>query len=61
MNRCLKDQMLLLLHDGEGTGAERAHLTECEACARRYRQLESDLKTVTQALRQAPLPQTARS
>jgi hypothetical protein len=53
MNRCLKDQSLLWLHEGEGTDAERAHLTKCEACAKRYRQLGSDLQAITQTLREA--------
>ncbi|HEY3303881.1 MAG TPA: hypothetical protein VGL70_10160 [Candidatus Binatia bacterium] len=61
MNRCLKDQMLLLLHDGEGTSAERAHLTECAACAKRYRQLGSDLEAITRTLREARPPQTVSS
>src|SRR5919108_2315862 len=54
MNRCLRDKTLLLLHDGEGTRAERGHLQECEACAARYRQLELDLGAIGQVLRQEP-------
>ena len=60
MNRCLRDKTLLLLHDGEGTGAQRAHLTGCEACAARYRQLGRDLEAISQVLREDPPPQTVR-
>ena len=60
MNRCLTDRMLFLLHDGEGTGAERLHLTECDACAARYRRLQGDLEAIGQVLREAPPPQSAR-
>jgi hypothetical protein len=56
MSRCLKDQTLLSLHDGEETGAERAHLAECEDCAGRYRQLGTDLEAITQTLRGSPPP-----
>jgi len=58
MNRCLKDQALLSLRDGEGTGAERAHLAECKACAGRYRQLGTDLEAIAQTLREAPPPKS---
>src|SRR5438094_8492464 len=58
MNRCLKDKALFLLHDGEGTSAQRTHLTECEACAARYRQLRRDLETISQVLREEPPPET---
>jgi hypothetical protein len=54
MNRCLKDQALLLLHLGEKAGAERAHLAECASCAERYRHFEMDLQTIAQTLRHAP-------
>ncbi|HEY2988245.1 MAG TPA: hypothetical protein VGL11_11010 [Candidatus Binatia bacterium] len=59
MSRCLKDRTLLLLHDGEGTGAERTHLAECQACAARYELLQSDLKAIGQVLREEPPPRTA--
>jgi hypothetical protein len=58
MNRCLKDQALMLLHLGEQAGAERAHLAECEACAGRYRQLGTDLRAIAQTLREAPPPKS---
>jgi hypothetical protein len=60
MSRCLKDRTLLLLHDGEGTVAERAHVTECETCATRYRLLGRDLEAIGQALRGEPPPKTVR-
>jgi hypothetical protein len=54
MNRCLRDQTLLLLNNGEGTSAQRTHLTECEACAARYQQLGHDIDTIGQILREGP-------
>jgi hypothetical protein len=60
MSRCLKDRTLLRLHDGAGSAAERAHLTECEACGARYRGLGSDLAAISQILRQAPPPEAVR-
>lgn len=56
MSRCLKDQTLLVLYDREGTSTQRAHLTECEACATRYRQLGCDLQAISQVLRRKPPP-----
>jgi hypothetical protein len=50
MNRCLKEKTLLLLHDGDGTSAQRTHLTECAICAARYQQLRRDLETLRQIL-----------
>jgi hypothetical protein len=58
MNRCLKDKTLFLLHDGEGTSAQRSHLTECEACNARYRQLGGDLEAISQVLREEPPRET---
>jgi hypothetical protein len=58
MSRCLKDQALFLLHLGEGAGAGRAHLGECEACAGRYRRLGADLEAIAQTLRQPPPPKS---
>ncbi|MBI4488315.1 MAG: hypothetical protein HY694_04460, partial [Deltaproteobacteria bacterium] len=43
-------------YDGEGTGAQRTHLTECEACATRYWQLGSELEAISQVLREEPPP-----
>jgi hypothetical protein len=50
MNRCLKEKTLLLLHDGDGTSAQRTHLTECAICAARYQKLRRDLETLRQIL-----------
>ncbi len=60
MNNCLNQKTLLLLHDGEGSAADRAHLDGCLNCARRYRQLTDDLKDIVAALRQPPPPQATR-
>ena len=51
MNRCLKDKTLLLLQGKEGNSAQRAHLTQCEACAARYEDLRRDLMAISQVLR----------
>jgi hypothetical protein len=59
MNRCLKDKTLLVLHDGGGTREQRTHLTECEACAGRYRDFSRDLDAISQILRAEPPPTTA--
>ena len=56
MNRCLKDKTLLLLHDGEGTSVQRTHLTKCATCAARYEKLWRDLRTISQILRDEPVP-----
>lgn len=61
MSQCLKDQTLLLLYDGEGTSAQRTHLTECEGCAARYRQLRHDLEAISQLLRGEPPPKTVNN
>ena len=54
MNRCLKDKTLLLLQGKEGNSAQRAHLTQCEACAARYEDLRRDLMAISQVLREKP-------
>lgn len=56
MYRCLKDKTLLLLHDGEGTSAQRTHLTECKTCAARYQKLRRDLEAIGQILADEPPP-----
>jgi hypothetical protein len=60
MSRCLGDKALLLLRDGEGTSAQRTHLTECEACVTRYRELGRDLEAINQVLREEPPWKTMR-
>ena len=59
MSGCLRDRALLLLYYGRGNSSQRTHLTECEACAARYRQVGRDLETISQVLREKPLPKTA--
>ena len=56
MKNCLNEKTLLLLHDGEGSAEERAHLESCLNCARRYRQLTDDIKDVVSILKQPPPP-----
>ena len=59
MSGCLRDRTLLLLYYGGGEiSSQRTHLTKCEACAARYRQLERDLEAISQVLREKPAPQT---
>ncbi len=54
MTRCLKDQTLLLLYEGEGTDLERAHLKTCWACAKRHRTLARELEVIGRVLREEP-------
>ena len=58
MAGCLRDRTLLLLYYGGGTSAQQTHLTECEACAARYRQVGRDLAAISQVLRETPRPKT---
>ncbi len=61
MNRCLKDQtLLLLLYEGEGTAGERRHLEECTDCAKRSERLKGDLGAICRVLRQDPPPSLSR-
>ncbi len=60
MSRCLRDQTLLLLYEGEGTSAHRAHLKTCVACATRHQRLVRDLEVIGQVLREAPLLRQAQ-
>ncbi len=57
MRKCLRDQALLLLYEGEGTEPERAHLKACEACSKRYRRLMHNLEAIGRVLREEPPPQ----
>lgn len=61
MKNCLNEKTLLLLHDGEGSAEERAHMEICLNCARRYRQLTDDIRDVISVLRQAPPPITRKA
>jgi hypothetical protein len=58
MTGCLKDRTLFLLYYGGATSSQRTHLTECDACATRYRHLGRDLEAISQVLREKPLPKT---
>jgi hypothetical protein len=58
MSRCLRDRTLLLLYYGGGISSQRTHLTKCEACAARYRQLKRDLEAISQVLREKPYSAT---
>jgi hypothetical protein len=60
MSRCLRDQTLLWLSEGEGTHAQRVHLETCAACTTRYQRLVDDLKVLRHVLREAPPPQAVR-
>jgi hypothetical protein len=60
MKNCLSEKTLLLLHDGEGSLAERAHLESCLNCARRYRLLVDDIKEVVTILKQPPPTRASR-
>jgi hypothetical protein len=61
MKNCLSEKTLLLLHDGEGSEADRAHLESCLSCARRFRKLTDDIKEVVSILKQTPLPMAHRA
>jgi hypothetical protein len=56
MIRCLNERTLLLLHDGDGTQSQRAHLGECNACTSRYKKLGRDLEAISHTLRERPPP-----
>lgn len=60
MNPCLSEETLVLLHGGEGSRAERAHLAKCQVCTMRYGRLVRDLTLLGQVLREVP-PQTVES
>jgi hypothetical protein len=54
MSRCLDERMLWRLSEGEGSGAERAHVASCLICAGRLRRLEQDLQHFQSALAGPP-------
>jgi hypothetical protein len=61
MSRCLREETLWLLSEGEGTSAERTHLEGCADCARRYEQLTQDLKKLGRVIQKGSfLSPTAR-
>lgn len=59
MMRCVRDRTLWLIHEGQGSPAEGAHLRACPRCASRYDRLVRDLEALGPALR--ALPSVARS
>lgn len=59
MKSCLSEETLLLLHEGEGSRADRAHLAKCQVCTIRYERLVKDLKLLGQVLRELP-PQAVK-
>ena len=62
MNRCLRDEELWLLHEGEGSEAHRTHMAVCGKCSVRLRQLGEDIHLLSRTLREAPpVPTPARS
>jgi hypothetical protein len=58
MTGCLRDRTLFLLYYGGATSSQRTHLTECDACATRYRHLGRDLEAISHVLREKPPPKT---
>jgi hypothetical protein len=58
MSRCLSDRALLYLHVGGGTGAQRAHLDACPACADRAAALQRDVGRMSVVLRETTEPRT---
>ena len=60
MKNCLNEKTLLLLHDGEGSAKERAHVESCLNCARRYRQLTDEIRDVVSILKQTAPPATRK-
>jgi hypothetical protein len=60
MKNCLNERTLLLLHDGEGSVEERAHIESCLNCARRYRQLTDEIKDVVSILKHTHPPVTRK-
>ncbi len=58
MKKCLGEQTLLLLCEGEGTDLERAHLKACWACAKRYHRLVRELEVIGRVLREEPPRET---
>ena len=54
MSRCLRDQALWLVFEGEGSEKDRAHVEGCHSCATRLRRLQKEVETLSQVLREAP-------
>jgi len=56
MIRCLEDETLFLLSEGEASEEQRSHLQGCQACTERYHEIERDLRLITQTLQREPPP-----
>ena len=54
MTHCLEDKALFLLSEGETSEEHRSHLQSCQRCRQRYREIERDLRLITQTLQQEP-------
>ena len=61
MTQCLEDKTLFLLSEGEASEEQQSHLQSCQLCTKRYREIERDLRLITQTLQRepSPLPVTA--
>jgi len=54
MNRCLREEALWFVFEGGGERKEREHVERCERCSTRLRQLQSEVQTLSQVLREVP-------
>jgi anti-sigma factor RsiW len=59
MDKCLSESALIAIFTGEGSPSQRRHLDSCLTCARRYRQLGSEMRTIVSVLKQ-PAPREQR-
>jgi len=55
MMRCLGERALFRLSEGEGTPAERVHLSSCERCTARLHGLESAVGLAARAMREGTM------
>jgi hypothetical protein len=60
MSRCVDDRTLWRLSEGDGSRAERAHVTSCAVCAARLRRLEQDLSHLRSILAGPQPPRTTQ-
>ena len=64
MRRCLSEETLFLISEGEGTASRQsdlAHLESCDTCTQRYQSLTQDLAVLGQVLQEpAPLQAVTR-
>jgi hypothetical protein len=63
MTQCLEDKALFLLIEGETNPEQQSHLQNCQACSKRYYEINRDLRLITHTLRQEapPLPWTPKA